>query len=344
VKKKARTLEFKNLDKIKGAVEEAQNQGNYPQKFNMPLAVQFELTSLCNLRCLHCYNRSAESDQKTLMQLENWLNVCNDIVDNGGVFQCILSGGEPLLLGDNLLNIMDTLHKDNTGFVLITNGYLVDEEWVKKLAKYRYYWVQVSIDGSEEKEHDDFRMVNGSWRKAVNAAYLFSKQGLPLVIASSVTPKNLDKIEDMVKLAFNLGASSIILGKIMASGRAVHNKEILLNDEQNEFMHKRITELRGKYGDKIQIQTGSDVEYQLKNSSIFPTRAVIVRPDGNVRLDCVAPFVIGNVLETKFSDIWKSKAENCWKHPKVVEYIESFSGQEETESSIINYIDEDILI
>ena len=33
-------------------------EGCYPKQFNFPLAIQFEVTSKCNLKCKHCYNRS----------------------------------------------------------------------------------------------------------------------------------------------------------------------------------------------------------------------------------------------------------------------------------------------
>lgn len=39
------------------------------------------------------------------------------IVKNGGVFECLLSGGEPLLLGDKLFEIMNILHNDGRYFL-----------------------------------------------------------------------------------------------------------------------------------------------------------------------------------------------------------------------------------
>lgn len=42
---------------------------------------------------------------------------------HGGVYEYILSGGEPFLLGDGLFKIMDVLNASDTCFMLLTNGY-----------------------------------------------------------------------------------------------------------------------------------------------------------------------------------------------------------------------------
>lgn len=120
------------------------------------------ILSRCNLKCKHCYNRSGDSDRKTLMTPEKWIDLANQIVRDGGIFQCIISGGEPLLLSDKLFEIMDILHDDGTSFVVITNGLLLDREKVKRFLKYRFFWFQISIDGLTPEIHDEFRGVSGS--------------------------------------------------------------------------------------------------------------------------------------------------------------------------------------
>jgi len=325
-------------------INNAQRKGNYPKQFSMPLGVQYELTYDCNLKCKHCYNASGEKGQNTRMKVDDWVNLSKQLTNNGGIFQCIISGGEPLLLGKDLFRIMDILHKDDVSFVFITNGYLLTEELVNQLKKYRYYRFQVSIDSSNQNEHDEFRQKKGSWKRAVRGAYFASKAGLPLAIASSVTPQNLNNMEEMAELAYQIGASSLIFGKIMLSGRAAENKEFILNKEQVEEMDKNIIELRKKYNNRMSIEHSTTEIYQLKKSQSTPTDTVIVRPNGNVRLDCSAPFVIGNVLSNSFLDIWKNKASNCWKHPKIKEYIQSINEDTGESSMLTNHVDKDIYI
>lgn len=72
-------------------------QGLYPNRFSFPIGIQFELTSQCNLNCKHCYNNSSV-ERFSEMRTQDWLNIVQDIIDHEGIFQCILSGGEHLLL------------------------------------------------------------------------------------------------------------------------------------------------------------------------------------------------------------------------------------------------------
>ena len=137
-----KAIDDKYIEVIKKNIAVMKQNGTYPARFNYPITLQFELTGKCNLLCKHCYNRSGDNDRKddsyTLMTPEKWCDLAREIVSDGGIFQCILSGGEPLLLGDKLFDIMDILHKDGTSFVLITNGFLLDSKIAERFKKYRY--------------------------------------------------------------------------------------------------------------------------------------------------------------------------------------------------------------
>lgn len=339
-----RAQEQKYIADLAKSITIMQQQGNYPYSFSMPLTIQYELTAKCNLVCKHCYNRSGDSDKVDEMQASDWLALSKNIVDNGGVFQCILSGGEPLLLGKNLLDIMDILHLDGTSFVLITNGFLLTKEWVSKLKRYRFYWLQVSIDGANTQIHDEFRGVATSWDRAVQGAFAVSQAGLPLVIAHTVTPKSLDSLSEMVDLAYELGAASIMVGEVLPSGRASQNSEILLNQEQRNIMHQQIEQLGNQYRGRLDIQRSASVKSQLNRYRTGPNAGAIIRPNGDVRMDCMAPFTIGNVLQQSLVDIWRLKGNNCWSSDALQQYIESIDEEKNCAPEFINHVDQDIAL
>ena len=320
-----------------------QEQGLRPTKLDMPLTLQFELTRNCNLRCKHCYNASGIQKFQDAMTPQKWVDFAHYIVDRGGIFECILSGGEPLLMGDTLFEIMDILHEDGTNFLLITNGMLLKEETVKRLSKYRFLWLQVSIDGYNAETHDAFRGVKGSWERAVNGAYAVSKNGLPLTIAHSITPQSLPDMEKMCDLAYQLGAGSLLIGEIIPSGRSNENKEILMSYEERNEMLKKIGELRAKYAGRMEIQRSANTKIQLMRYQQTLNSGAIIRPNGDIRLDCMTPFIIGNVLRDDFQQMWTQKSATCWHHPRLTEYIDSMDMQTGY-SNILNYVDEDILI
>ena len=129
---------------------------------------------------------------------------------------------------------MDVLHDNGTVFNLISNGYLFDQKILDRLKKYRFYLIQISLDSCSSKLHDEFRGVKGSWERAANAAYRVALSGIPLRIASTVTPRDIEHLEEFIRMAINLGASYLTIGEIMPSGRAFDNEEFFMSrDELN---------------------------------------------------------------------------------------------------------------
>lgn len=336
-----RAFDQKSIQVTKNNVAIMQEAGLYPKEFTYPLTLQFELTGQCNLACKHCYNRSGDKDRITLMTPEKWCELAHEIVEDGGVFQCIISGGEPLLLGDKLFDIMDILHEDGTSFVVITNGYLLNSEKVRRFLKYRFFWFQISIDGINAEMHDEFRGVKGSWERAVNGALEISNCGIPLTIAHSVTKNSLKHLEDMVNLAYELGAGNVILGEILPSGRALTNSEVILSYEQRNFLYKQIQELASKYKGKIEVQRAADLKTQMARYACETNAGGIIRPNGDFRLDCMAPFIIGNVLEKPLKEIWDEKGKYAWKTSAVQQFISSIDENTQM-GNVKNHIGRDI--
>lgn len=320
-------------------IKELQKAGLYPNKFDFPLLLQFELTRRCNVFCKHCYNNSgADNIEPDAMTPTKWKEFAKYVVSKGGIFECVISGGEPLLLGDDLFGIMDILHNDGTNFLLITNGYLLSHDKIEKLKKYRYKWIQISIDGCNAKYHDDFRQRDGCWERAVNGALMVSGAGLPLTIAHCVSPQNLKDIDEMCDLAYALGAGNIILGCISLSGRTFDNNYLLLNEEEKEFLIDRIEYNSKKYRGKMQITRSMEEPLQYERQKELPCGGLIIRPNGDIRLDCMTPFVFGNVLKDDFSTVWKEKCTHCWNNEMIKEYYSNDC------STVKNYVDKDIYI
>ena len=341
--KKYRTLDKRNLQVVKKNLIALQDAGAYPKKFEYPMTLQFELTGQCNLKCKHCYNRSGDADRKTLMTPEKWCELSRQIVADGGIFQCIISGGEPLLLGEKLFDIMDILHDDGTSFVIITNALLLTKKFARKFNKYRYFWFQISIDGSTAELHDEFRGVKGSFNRAVNGALEISDLGIPLVIAHTVTPKNLPYVEEMIQLSYDLGANSIILGEVMPSSRAYEHGEIILSNEQKNFLYGKIEELTPKYRGKVTIQRSAELKIQMERYQQEVNAGGIIRPNGDFRIDCMAPFTVGNVLNNSIKNIWLEKGIDAWQFAAVKNFVNSIDEDEQT-AAIMNHVDADIAL
>lgn len=334
-----------NLQDEEAINEALKRKGFYSASETFPISsLHYELTSHCNAFCKHCYNNSG-IDNKCLdaMTPEKWILFSKYLVEKGGVFECLLSGGEPFLLGEKLFEVMDVLHNDGTIFLLMTNGYLLTEQMAKKLKKYQYHWLQISIDGAVAKYHDSFRQMEGSWDRAVRAAFSVSNNGIPLKIAHCVTPYNLKDIDKMCALAHSLGASSIMIGGISFSGRTAENTELLLSNSEKKILYDKIEENRIRYRGSMSVKSTNSVISGLKKHAKRPRSAAVIRPNGDIRIDGMAPFVIGNILKDDFAEIWEDKIDDCWNNIKVQEFISNFDRNDRN-NRFINYLEDDVYI
>lgn len=315
----------------------------YPRELESPLGCQLELTHKCNLRCNQCYNQSGCS--KPDISFGKWMDVAKQLTDMN-IFECVISGGEPLLLGDKLYKIMDILDDSGIRFILVTNGFIMDEKKLKRLSKYDYYWVQVSIDGSKPGIHDKIRGVKGSWKKAVNAAKMVSQAGLPLVISHVIQRDNINYLDEMVQTSYLLGAKRMITGKFTFSGRALLNrKEIGIDRNKVIRAYNFLKIKRNEYSGKMDIVTSTDPVFYLRYRVIEPCNALLIRPNGDVKLDCILPFKIGNVMDENISSIWNRIGKTAWKNSEIINYVKSIKD----ERDLVNvrprpYVDEDIMI
>lgn len=71
--KLVREKDKREIDMLKENLKKVQSDGLYPEYFNFPLTMQFELTRNCNLMCKHCYNASGIKNFEDEMTPEKWI-------------------------------------------------------------------------------------------------------------------------------------------------------------------------------------------------------------------------------------------------------------------------------
>jgi len=91
----------------------------------------------------------------------------------------------------------------------------------------------------------------------------------------------------------------------------------------------------------MKVKSTNSVKQGLINHSKRPRSGVVIRPNGDVRIDGMAPFVIGNIISEDFSQIWQNKIDNCWEDSKVQEFINGFIENDQNRKTI-NYVEKDI--
>lgn len=108
-----------------------------------------EVTSQCNLRCVHCYNDSGVNKGK--ISVEAYKELINQFDIDSKPFITI-SGGEPLMHPD-ILDFLSYTHDKGITPLMITNATLIDTKVASSLKKIGID-IQVSLNSIDEYEHD----------------------------------------------------------------------------------------------------------------------------------------------------------------------------------------------
>jgi radical SAM family uncharacterized protein len=167
-----------------------------------PLFGGHKLTYNCNLKCKMCpfWKRSSEN-----LSTQKEKEILKKIYDSG-VCAIGFEGGEPLLRKD-LAEILAYSRSLPLHTSLITNGTLLKSR-IDEIAPYINGIVFVSLDGLE-KTHDRIRGVNGCFKRALEGITAAKKQ-VSIRINTTMMADNVDEVEDLVKLAKDLGVKIVL--------------------------------------------------------------------------------------------------------------------------------------
>ncbi|NQT32152.1 MAG: radical SAM protein [Candidatus Omnitrophica bacterium] len=212
-----------------------------------PKTVDLALTGKCNLRCKHC-NTSDTWNLDEELSFNDILDILKQL-KNGKIFNLSLFGGEPFCY-ERIFDFLELLNSFPMSVSILTNGTLIDSTAVKYLKKMRFLKViQVSIDGSCPKIHD-WQRGTGSFEKATSAVKLLRKNTLPVILKAIINNNNYRDIENMVKMARELGLNGMHFGDAVECGRAaVYASDIHLEAETHKCIMEEMFRLKKKYPD-----------------------------------------------------------------------------------------------
>ena len=220
--------------------------------------VIWNLIRRCNLNCKHCYSISTDKDFPGELSTSEVFSVMDDL-KSFGVPVLILSGGEPLLRPD-IFDISKQA-KDMGFYVgLSTNGTLIDEEMIKRIAAIGYDYVGISIDGIKET-HDKFRRREGAFDASMKGIRLCVNEGIKVGIRFTMTQDNVHELDGLIKLMDDEGIDKFYLSHLNYAGRGNHNrKDDAVHSITRDAMEKLFNHCMEdrKLGGKKEFVTGNN--------------------------------------------------------------------------------------
>ncbi|MDA8104410.1 MAG: radical SAM protein, partial [Nitrospiraceae bacterium] len=292
-----------------------------------PKWIAWEITRRCNLHCVHCRS-SSEMDVKGHPDFptSEAFRVIDDIASYAAPV-VVLSGGEPLVRQD-VFEIARYGTDKGLRMCLATNGTLVDDAICEKIKSSGIRIVSLSLDGSEEGVHDDFRSQKGAFNGTINAAKLFKKHGIEFIINSSFTKRNQEEIPRVYRLAKDLGATAWYMFMIVPTGRGEEIMNELISKEDYEEILDWHYQMEKDEDTMLVRPTCAPHYYRVvlqqskKEGGNFKKRTLkfstggakgciagqlicLIDVDGNVLPCSYFPMPAGNIRKQTFKEIWE---------------------------------------
>ncbi|MDD5772712.1 MAG: GeoRSP system radical SAM/SPASM protein [bacterium] len=278
---------------------------------NTPLLVNWSLSVHCNFNCKHCYSRLEKYSE---LSTEENKEIVKKLVA-AKIYFANFGGGEPFLKKD-IFDIALFARENGLHISVSTNGFLVDEEIVKKVKESRISKVEISLDSAREEEHDNFRNKKGSFRKAVTAIELLKKNNIDVAVSSVISKINYKNFSELIDLVRKLGVKKVTFHNYKCSGSGFINRDELdLTPQEWMEFYKNILIKKKEVSDII-VSLDDPVicllkEFGGREKTIVPGSScgklsLAIKPNGDVTPCGFMPVSIGNILKEDISDLWKN--------------------------------------
>ena len=204
----------------------------------------FAITKKCGFQCEHCLEWNNLNKPETLTR-EDLLNIVNRFHEMG-VSLVQFSGGEPINRLRDLLYVMKNGPKD-IEYWMYSNGYALNKEKIILLKQSGLTGIAISIDHYNEKAHDQFRGVPGSFKHAVESARLCREYKIAVTLSICVTHDMASETNLMkyAALAKENGVQFIQLLEPKAVGHYA-GKNVGLNTEELNILESFFLDLNFK--------------------------------------------------------------------------------------------------
>ncbi|MDD5339559.1 MAG: radical SAM protein [Dehalococcoidales bacterium] len=283
-----------------------------------PYHVVWEVTTRCNLDCIHCYASAAKARQEELTTAEG-KRLLEQIAEVDEMRMIVVTGGEPLLRND-IYELIEHAGKLGLRIVFSTNGTLLTPVIAKDLARLGVVNFSISLDGYTSQCHENIRRVPGSFQGAINGLKAAATTGVCVQANFTAMKQNLKELPGMIDLAEDLNSDIIMVFQVIQppkdgvalelekyeqlwliktlASKQKKSKALIIPVCCPEYWPWLIEQKRLTFGKKIQqaalkgCGAGSGFSY--------------IRFDGDVWPCNFIPVVAGNVKQKSFTEIWNN--------------------------------------
>ncbi|HID95241.1 MAG TPA: radical SAM protein [Candidatus Latescibacteria bacterium] len=169
-----------------------------------------ELTSYCNLRCIHCYAGAEDRQQSDGLSTGEW----KDLIREGAALGCRrlqFTGGEATLR-DDLFELVECARTENYEFIeIFSNLTTLNRTTARQITEAGAH-VATSIYSYRAKTHDLITRKTGSFYRTVQGIRLLLKHKVPVRVAIIVLKQNEEDVDRTIRFVEDLGVEPPMIG------------------------------------------------------------------------------------------------------------------------------------
>jgi radical SAM protein with 4Fe4S-binding SPASM domain len=163
-----------------------------------PVSGSLEITTQCNLKCLHCYNEGNMTEE---LPASFWKGVIDQIVEEGCLF-LLITGGDPLIRPD-FLEIYEHARKRGVIVTIFSNGTLINKDHLKLFKELPPALIEITLYGIKEETYEKITGVKGSFKMCMEGIDMLTEAGLHIRLKTVILQENMEEFQEIRKFARN---------------------------------------------------------------------------------------------------------------------------------------------
>ncbi|MDV0445168.1 PqqA peptide cyclase [Methanimicrococcus sp. At1] len=258
------------------------------------------VTPRCPNKCIHCgaADMMAPNNEMTVEEIGRTINQALDM----GTYLITIDGGEPMVRKD-LPEIVRNIDKTKTTVSMFTSGFRLNDERAEALKDAGLNSVKISFDSADPEIHDKFRGRKGAFDDAVAAVKSAKNAGIMTDMYLTISPYNIDNIDDLYQMAADLDMEEMSMTGIIAVGNwKDHEDEVMTRVDAKrleEFHKSKNANPEGPRVTALPYLMGPDMF-----GCFAGNRWMHVASTGDVLPCPYTPLSFGNIRDDSLSKIW----------------------------------------
>ena len=275
--------------------------------------IQFELSSRCNERCIHCYIPNDKKNHGFDMPTAKVKSILDEFAEMGGI-HVTLSGGEVFLHKD-LMEIVQYCREKDLKISILSNLISLKDDQLPILKASNLSLIQVSLYSMDPVIHDSITTVKGSFEKTKDSIEKLVAADIPVQISCPIMKANKHGYGKVLDYARSLKIKAQTDYIMMArSDLDTENLANRLSLEETEELLRDIILHDAQYRDETlqQLPVSDEIKFNLDRFKKQPVCGVgydncCITANGDV-YPCAGwqDYVLGNVYKQSLQEIWEN--------------------------------------